>query len=134
MGVTPVVITLATGYELLLELASEVNYSEYLIGFSSLGAFSKARVITGSCLRCFCSFGIVDVRVEGTTERAIGLLQVMTPKVPPLTAKMFLFFSLVAGIAWSFLDAMCISCGFENRDEWQRTSNGHAKFVNKKIL
>ncbi|KAM1965127.1 hypothetical protein ACFX15_045514 [Malus domestica] len=94
--VAPVVMTcMATGYELLLELASEVNDLEYLIMLSSFGAFSEAKVITGSCLRCSCLFGIVDVRVEGTAERALTLLQVVTPKVPPFTANMFLFFALV---------------------------------------
>ncbi|KAM1736021.1 hypothetical protein ACFX12_014424 [Malus domestica] len=75
---------MATGYELLLELASEVNHSEYLIELFFLGALSEARVITGLCLGCSCSSDRVDVGVEGMVERALALLRVVTPKVPHL--------------------------------------------------
>lgn len=100
MEVAPVVMTcMATGYELLLESTSEVNDSEYLLRLSSFGALSEARVITDSCLGCSYSFGIVDVGVEGTAEKALALLLVVTPKEPPLAARMFLFFALVARTA-----------------------------------
>ncbi|KAM2064878.1 hypothetical protein ACFX16_028221 [Malus domestica] len=90
---------MAMGYELLLESASKVNNSKYLLGLSSLCALKEARVITGSCIRCSCSFGRVDVRVEDTSNRDIALLRVMMPKAPPLATKTFLFFALVMGIA-----------------------------------
>ncbi|KAM1255932.1 hypothetical protein ACFX2G_030707 [Malus domestica] len=90
---------MATGYELLLESASELTDSEYLIGLSSLGTLSEAKVITGSCLGCSYSFGRVDIGVEGTPKRAITLLWVVMPKVPPLATRMFLFFMLIAGTA-----------------------------------
>ncbi|KAM2757228.1 hypothetical protein PS2_019004 [Malus domestica] len=119
MEVLPIVMTcMATGHEL-LESVSEVKVkdSEYLLRPSSLGALKEARVITGSCLRCSCSFSRVDGGVEGTTERILALLQAVTPKVPPLVARMPLFFVLVAGIATSFLAAICAFCGFEDKDE-----------------
>ncbi|KAM2336150.1 hypothetical protein ACFXTH_013491 [Malus domestica] len=86
-------------YELLLDSALKVNDSEYIIGLSSLGALSEARVIMGSCLWCFCLFSRVDVGVEGMAERALALLRVLMPKIPPLAARMLLFFVLVTGIA-----------------------------------
>ncbi|KAM2783901.1 hypothetical protein COP1_013338 [Malus domestica] len=98
MEVIPIIMTcMATGYELLLESASEVKDSEYLLRLSSLGALSEAKVITGLCLRCSCFFSMFGVGVEGTAERAFVLLQDVKPKMPPLTATMFLFFALVAG-------------------------------------
>ncbi|KAM0989186.1 hypothetical protein FF1_013148 [Malus domestica] len=69
---------------------------EYFLGLSFLGAFTEARVITGSCLRCSCSFGGVDAGVEDAAERALALLRVMTPEVTPPTVIMFLFLALVA--------------------------------------
>ncbi|KAM2908552.1 hypothetical protein COP2_048044 [Malus domestica] len=63
---------MATGYELLLESASEVNDLEYLIGLSSLSALSEARVITDSCLEYSYSFSRVDVGVKGTAEKAFA--------------------------------------------------------------
>ncbi|KAM2316300.1 hypothetical protein ACFX1S_000159 [Malus domestica] len=90
---------MAMGYELLLESASEVNDLEYLLGLSSLGALSEARVITGSCLGCSYSFNRVNVRVEARTERALAFIRVVAPKVPPLAAMMVLFFLLVMGTA-----------------------------------
>ncbi|KAM2342894.1 hypothetical protein ACFX1X_015238 [Malus domestica] len=87
--------SMAMGYELLLESISEVNDSEYLIGLFSLGTLTEDMVIMGSCLGCSCSFD----RVEGAAERDLALFQVVTPKVPPLVAKMFLFFALVVGTA-----------------------------------
>ncbi|KAM1822951.1 hypothetical protein ACFX13_025614 [Malus domestica] len=99
MEVTPVVMTcMATGHKL-LESTSKVKDSEYFIRLSSLSDLSEAKVITRSCLGCSCSFGKVDGRVESTTEIVFALLWVMTPKVPPLAARMPLFFALVAGIA-----------------------------------
>ncbi|KAM1262446.1 hypothetical protein ACFX2G_028181 [Malus domestica] len=95
MEVVPVVMTyIAMGHKL-LELASEVKDSRYLLGLS-LGALSEAKVITGSCLMCSYSFDRFDAVVEGTVGKVFALLQVVTPKVPPLTARMPLFFSLVA--------------------------------------
>ncbi|KAM1391237.1 hypothetical protein ACFX2I_018966 [Malus domestica] len=100
MEVAPVVMTcMATGYELLLESTSEVNDLKHLIGLSSLGTLSEARVIMVSCLRCYCSFGKVNVKVEGMAEKVFALLWVVMPKVPPLEAMMFLFLALVVGTA-----------------------------------
>ncbi|KAM2111757.1 hypothetical protein ACFX1R_014339 [Malus domestica] len=82
--------------ELPLESASESMKPEYFLGLSFLGAFTEARVITGSCLRCSCSFGGVDAGVEDAAERALALLRVMTPEVTPPTVIMFLFLALVA--------------------------------------
>ncbi|KAM2824997.1 hypothetical protein COP1_034847 [Malus domestica] len=66
---------MATGYELLFESASKVNNSKYLIGLSSLGALSEARVIMSSCLGCSCSSSRIDVGVESTSERVFALLR-----------------------------------------------------------
>ncbi|KAM0966923.1 hypothetical protein ACFX2C_022620 [Malus domestica] len=97
MEVALVVMTcMATGHEL-LELVSEVKDSKYLLWLSSLGAPSEARVITSTCLGYSYSFGRVGGGVEGKTERVLALLRVVTPKVPPLAARMPLFFALVAG-------------------------------------
>ncbi|KAM2064852.1 hypothetical protein ACFX16_028197 [Malus domestica] len=85
--------------ELLLESASESMESEYFFKLSSLGALSKAGVITGSCLWCSCSISRVDVRVEEVAERVVALLRVMMSEVTPLATKTLLFFALVAEIA-----------------------------------
>ncbi|KAM2900816.1 hypothetical protein FF1_006874 [Malus domestica] len=85
--------------ELLHESASENMELEYFFELSSLGALSEARVITGSCLWCFCSIGRVDVGVEEAAEIALALLQVMMPEVTPFAVRTLLFFALVAGIA-----------------------------------
>ncbi|KAM2595193.1 hypothetical protein FF1_039803 [Malus domestica] len=99
MEVAPVVMTcVAMGHEL-FESASEVKDSEYFLELSSLGTFSEARVITGSCLGCSYLFGKVDGGVEGMAERVLALLWVVTPKMPSLAARMPLFFALVAGTA-----------------------------------
>ncbi|KAM2645583.1 hypothetical protein EV1_019118 [Malus domestica] len=93
MEVAPAVMTyMATGHEL-LKSASEVKDIKYLLELSSFGALSEAKVITVPCLG---SFDKVDGGVEGTAERVLALLQVVTPKVP-LAARMPLFFTLVAG-------------------------------------
>ncbi|KAM2322634.1 hypothetical protein ACFXTH_019288 [Malus domestica] len=80
-----------------LESASENKDSEYFLELSSLGALSKAKVITGLCLGCFCSFGRVDAGVEETAERAIALLRIVMPKVTPPATRTLLFFALVTG-------------------------------------
>ncbi|KAM1183933.1 hypothetical protein ACFX19_002224 [Malus domestica] len=69
---------------------------EYFLGLSFLGAFSEARVITGSYLRCSCSFGGVDAGVEEASERALTLLQVVTPEVTPPDVMTLLFLALAA--------------------------------------
>ncbi|KAM1962133.1 hypothetical protein FF1_022199 [Malus domestica] len=66
---------------------------------ASLGTLSEARVIIGSCLKCSCSFGRVDGRMEGMAERVLALLRVVMPKVPQLAARMSLVFTLVVGTA-----------------------------------
>ncbi|KAM1556663.1 hypothetical protein ACFX15_039623 [Malus domestica] len=82
-----------------LESASENKDSEYFLGLSFLGALSEARVITGLCLRCSCSFGRVDAGVEEEAARALALLRVRMPKMAPPAARMLLFFTLVIGTA-----------------------------------
>ncbi|KAM2682065.1 hypothetical protein EV2_013672 [Malus domestica] len=82
-----------------LESASESKDSEYFLGLSSLGTLNEAKVITGSCLRCFCSFGRVDAGVEEMAERAIALLRVVMPEVTPLAVRTLLFFALVTRTA-----------------------------------
>ncbi|KAM2124536.1 hypothetical protein ACFX1Q_015113 [Malus domestica] len=77
--------------ELPLESASESMEPEYF-----LGALSEARVITGLCLGCSCSFNGVDVGVEEAAEKALALLQVMTPEVTPPAVMTLLFLALVA--------------------------------------
>ena len=84
--------------ELPLVSASENMKPEYFLGLSFLGAFSKARVITGSCLRCSCSFGGVDAGVEEAAERALALLRVVMPEVTPPAVMTLLFLALVARI------------------------------------
>ncbi|KAM2715218.1 hypothetical protein EV2_044853 [Malus domestica] len=69
---------------------------EYFLGLSFLGALSKARVITGSCLRCSCSFGGVDAWVEEAAERALALLRVVMPEVTSPAVMTFLFLALAA--------------------------------------
>ncbi|KAM1658113.1 hypothetical protein ACFXTN_042319 [Malus domestica] len=81
--------------ELPLESALKNKDSEYFLGLSSLGALSKARVITGSYLGCFCSFSRIDVGVEEEAARALALLRVMMPEMVPPAARMLLFFALV---------------------------------------
>ncbi|KAM1059713.1 hypothetical protein ACFX2B_024211 [Malus domestica] len=82
--------------ELPLESASKIIEPEYFLGLSSLGALSEARVITGSCLECSCSFGGVDAGVEEATERALALLRVVTPEVTPPAMMTLLFLALAA--------------------------------------
>ncbi|KAM1024996.1 hypothetical protein ACFX2C_038214 [Malus domestica] len=82
-----------------LESASENKDLEYFLGLSSLGALSEARVITGSCLGCSCSFDWVDAGVEEEAARALALLRVMMPEMAPPAAMILLFFSLVVGTA-----------------------------------
>ncbi|KAM1400493.1 hypothetical protein ACFX2F_027763 [Malus domestica] len=66
---------------LLLKSASKSNGFEYIIGLSSLGALSEARVIMGSCLWYSYAFSGADARVEVVAERALALLRVMMPDV-----------------------------------------------------
>ncbi|KAM1667605.1 hypothetical protein ACFX2K_047038 [Malus domestica] len=82
--------------ELPLVSASESMKPEYFLGLSFLCAFSEARVITGSCLRCSCSFGGVDAGVEEVAERALALLQVVMPEVTPSAVMTLLFLALAA--------------------------------------
>ncbi|KAM1272099.1 hypothetical protein ACFX2J_032836 [Malus domestica] len=67
---------------------------KYFLGLSSLGTLSEARVITGSCLRCSCSFGGVNAGVEEATEKTLALLRVVTPEVTPSTVMALLFLAL----------------------------------------
>ncbi|KAM2028922.1 hypothetical protein EV2_041357 [Malus domestica] len=80
-----------------LESALENKDSEYFLWLSFLGGLSEARVITGSCLGCSCSFGRVYARMEEEAARALALLRVMMPKMAPPAARMLLFFALVVG-------------------------------------
>ena len=82
--------------ELPLELASESVEPEYFVGLSFLGTLSEARVITGSCLGCSCSFGKVDVGVEKVAEIALALLRVVTPEVTHPAVMTLLFLTLAA--------------------------------------
>ncbi|KAM1331439.1 hypothetical protein ACFX2H_043611 [Malus domestica] len=82
--------------ELPLESTSDRVEPEYFLGLSFLGALSEARVITGLCLGCSCSFGGVDVGVEEAVERALALLRVMTPEVTPPAVTTLLFLALAA--------------------------------------
>ncbi|KAM1151906.1 hypothetical protein ACFX19_035178 [Malus domestica] len=96
MDVEPVVVTcMSTGYELLLESASEVNDLSLQDTSCMSTGYELLVVITGSFLECSCSLSKVNVGVEDTAETAFTLIWVVTPKVPPLVAKMFLFFALI---------------------------------------
>ena len=83
---------------LLFESASESRDSEYLPRLFSLGAFSEARVITGSCLGCSCLSGKVDVGVEDAAKKALALLRVMTSEMLLPAARTVLFFTVGAGM------------------------------------
>ena len=82
--------------ELPLESTLERVEPEYFLGLSFLGDLSEARVITGSCLGCSCSFGGVDVGVEEAAERDFALLRVMAPEVTPPAVMTLLFLALAA--------------------------------------
>ncbi|KAM1217262.1 hypothetical protein ACFX2J_013463 [Malus domestica] len=83
--------------ELPCESTSENMDSEYFLGLSPLGALSEAKVIKGSCLRCYCCLGRVDAEVKEAAKVAFAMLRVVMPKVTPLATRTLLFFVSVAG-------------------------------------